>query len=62
MAAKIVSTVAKAFQLIEYMSGEKNWYGVSELAEGLGMFKSNIHNLLETCENFGYVEQDPETK
>lgn len=62
MAAKIVSTVAKAFQLIEYMSGEKNWYGVSELAEGLGMFKSNIHNLLATCENFGYVEQDPETQ
>ena len=62
MATKNVSTVSKAFQLIEYMAGKKTWYGVSELAEGLGMYKSNIHNLLATCENFGYVEQDPETK
>ncbi len=62
MAVKNVSTVAKAFQLIEYMAGEKVWYGVSELAESLGMYKSNIHNLLATCENFGYVEQDAETK
>ncbi len=62
MATKNVSTLAKAFQLIEYMAGEKTWYGVSELAEALDMYKSNIHNLLATCESFGYVEQNPESK
>lgn len=55
-------TVARAFQLLDFMAGDKTWYGVSELSQGLDLYKSNIYQLLSTCEHFGYVEQDSETK
>ncbi len=55
-------TLVKAMQLLEFMTTGKQRYGVSELAEELKLYKSNIHEILSTFEELGYVAQDPETK
>lgn len=41
---------------------KKPMLGVSEISETLGLYKSNVHNILETFQQMGYVEQDEETK
>ncbi len=55
-------TLVKAMQLLEFMTTGKQRYGVSELAEELKLYKSNIHEILSTFEELGYVAQDPESK
>ncbi|MGB8451331.1 MAG: IclR family transcriptional regulator [Anaerocolumna sp.] len=35
--------------------------GVTEISETLGLYKSNVHNILNTYKYMGYVEQDEET-
>lgn len=49
-------------QLLEFMTGGNQRFGVSELAKSLDLYKSNIHEIVSTFEQLGYVEQDPETK
>lgn len=40
---------------------EKQPLGVSEISEKLGLYKSNVHNILMTFKAMDYLEQDPET-
>jgi IclR family KDG regulon transcriptional repressor len=55
-------TLVKAIELLEFMTTGKQRYGVSELAQALNLYKSNVHEILSTFEALGYVSQDPETK
>lgn len=40
---------------------EKQPLGVTEISEKLGLYKSNVHNILMTFKAMDYLEQDPET-
>ena len=40
---------------------EKQPLGVTEISEKLGLYKSNVHNILMTFKAMGYLEQDPDS-
>lgn len=37
---------------------EKQPLGVTEISEKLGLYKSNVHNILSTMVSMDYLEQD----
>jgi len=51
-----IQTVSNALRLLEAFS-EEDEFGVTELAEHLGLHKNNVFRLLATLEERGYVEQ-----
>jgi IclR family transcriptional regulator, KDG regulon repressor len=51
-----IQTVSNALRLLEAFSQEDE-FGVTELAEYLGLHKNNVFRLLATLEARGYVEQ-----
>lgn len=50
-------TVVKALRLIEALAGSPEPRGISELARDLELTKSNVHRLIETLRNLGYVNR-----
>jgi DNA-binding IclR family transcriptional regulator len=52
----LVPSVAKAFRLLDLLSGSAEPLGISELARQLGMGKSTVHGLVTTLQAFGAVE------
>jgi DNA-binding IclR family transcriptional regulator len=52
-------TVQKALRILESL-GEQQPQRPSEIARQLGLSRSNIHRLLSTLEEMGYVERRPE--
>lgn len=53
-------TARKALRMLELFSASSAPRGVSELARELALPKSNIHRLLKTLEDMGYLRQTPE--
>lgn len=53
-------TAQKALRMLELFSASSAPRGVSELARELSLPKSNIHRLLTTLEDMGYLRQTPE--
>lgn len=51
-------TVVKAFSLLETLAYSSEPLGVSELARSSGLGKSNVHRLLQTLRELGYVSAD----
>ncbi len=49
------TTVVKALSLLELLAGSATPLGVTELATALSLSKSNVHRLLQTLANQGYV-------
>ena len=55
------TTVAKGFAVLEVLARAKRPMRLSALTEASGLQKSNVHRLLSTLIELGYVEKDPET-
>ncbi len=54
-------TVKKAFRLLEFL-GEKQPSRPSELVQQLKLTRSNVHRLLSTLEQVGYVEKSDDSR
>lgn len=52
-------TVFKALELLEELSRSEQPRGVTELSVKLGYTKANVHRLLQTLVECGYVHQEP---
>lgn len=46
--------------LSSFSPGRPEW-GLTELSDQLGMYKSRVHRILDTLTHEGFVERDPET-
>lgn len=55
-----VKSLQKALEVLGCFV-EKQPLGVTEISEKLGLYKSNVHNILMTLKAMDYLEQDPET-
>jgi IclR family acetate operon transcriptional repressor len=55
------TTVAKGFAVLEVLARAKKPMRLSALTEVLGFQKSNVHRLLGTLIELGYVQKDEET-
>jgi len=55
------TTVAKAMTVLELLARSGGPMRLSVIAEQLGLQKSNVHRLLATLTDLGYVSQEPET-
>lgn len=55
-----VKSLQKALEVLGCFV-EKQPLGVTEISEKLGLYKSNVHNILMTFKAMDYLEQDPES-
>lgn len=55
-----IKSLQKALQILECFV-EKQPLGVTEISEKMGLYKSNVHNILSTFKSMGYLEQDPDS-
>ena len=55
-----VKSLQKALEVLHCFV-EKQPLGVTEISEKLGLYKSNVHNILMTFKAMGYLEQDPDS-
>ena len=55
-----VKSLQKALEVLNCFI-DKQPLGITEISQQLGLYKSNVHNILVTFKNMGYLEQDPET-
>lgn len=56
-----IRSLYKSLKLLECFSASKPELGITEIANMLGMYKSNVHNILTTLEQAGYIYQNPLT-
>lgn len=56
-----LSTVNNALDVLEFMSSKEGPVRLSDISKSLDLPKSNVHRLLHTLTNRGYVKQDSET-
>ena len=52
------TTLLKGLTVLEALAGSREPRGVTELANELGMLKSNVHRVLQTLAHRGYVRKD----
>lgn len=57
-----LETVDRVLMLLECFTDAKPEWGISELSEHLGLYKSVIHRMLSNLQYRGYVSQNPVTK
>jgi IclR family KDG regulon transcriptional repressor len=57
-----LETVDRILVLLECFTDEKPEWGVTELSEEMGLYKSVVHRMLTTLGRRGYVIQNPQTK
>ncbi|MFD0717242.1 IclR family transcriptional regulator [Paenibacillus sp. GCM10027626] len=55
-----VKTLKKALDILECFSVSTPELGISEISERLGLYKSNVHNIISTFEQCGYIERNEE--
>jgi DNA-binding IclR family transcriptional regulator len=55
------STLAKGLNVLEWLAREQRPCRLGEVAEALGLARSNAHRTLQTLASCGWVRQDPET-
>ena len=55
-----VKSLQKALEILNCFI-DRQPLGVTEISEQLGLYKSNVHNILTTFKSMGYLEQDTET-
>lgn len=56
-----VKSLLKTLNILECFTPERPELGITEISEQLGLYKSNVHNILSTLMQCGYVEQNPVT-
>ena len=57
-----VQSVSKALELLCCFSSDHPEWGVTEIADYLGMYKSAVHRILATCEQYHFVVRTPERR
>lgn len=57
-----VQSVSKALDLLCCFSADRPEWGVTEIAEYLGLCKSAVHRILATCEQYHFVTRTPERR
>lgn len=57
-----IQSLARGLKILELLAGTENGVGVTELAEELGVDKSSASRLMQTLANYGFAEQDAETR
>jgi len=61
MEKKIIQSIDRTLQVLELFSLEKTEWGVTEISKALNIYKSNVHNILSTLSERGFVKKDPKT-
>jgi DNA-binding IclR family transcriptional regulator len=61
MEKKIIQSIDRALQVLELFSLEKPEWGVTEISKVLNIYKSNVHNILSTFAEKGFVKKDSKT-
>jgi len=61
MEKKIIRSIDRALQVLELFSLEKPEWGVTEISKALNIYKSNVHNVLTTLAEKGFVIKDSKT-
>lgn len=56
-----VKSLYKSMELLECFSVQNPELGVTEISNMLGIYKSNVHNILTTLEYAGYINKNPLT-
>lgn len=54
-----VKSLAKSLKILSCFTIQEPVLGVTELAERIGVTKSNIHNILSTFTSMGYLDRLP---
>ncbi len=54
-----VKSLYKTLKVLECFTSKTPELGVTEIGNVLGLYKSNVHNLISTLEVAGYVEKNP---
>lgn len=54
---KIIQSVERALNILEYIAENGNKAGLTEISKGLGLSKSTVHGLIATLEQMGYIQQ-----
>lgn len=57
-----VKSLGKALNILSCFTSQRPVWGVSELAEQMGIAKSNVHNIVSTFHDMGYLTQTPDGK
>ena len=57
-----VQSVARAFEILEALSGAPNGLGLAEVARAVVLKQPTVHNLLRTLVARSYARQDPATQ
>src|SRR5215471_8027665 len=52
-----VRSIAKALEVLSCFTSDHAEWGVTEISQFLGLYKSAVHRILNTCEQFGFVEK-----
>ena len=55
-----VKSLAKSLDVLSCFSSQKPILGVTEIAEKMGVTKSNVHNILSTFTTMGYLDRLPD--
>jgi DNA-binding IclR family transcriptional regulator len=53
-----VKSLAKALSILECFTLQKPELGLTEISNQLGLYKSNVHNIVSTFEQKGYIERN----
>ncbi len=61
MEKKIIQSIDRTLQILELFSLEKPEWGVTEISKALNIYKSNVHNVLTTLAERGFVIKDSKT-
>lgn len=56
-----VKSLYKSLRVLECFTVEKPELGITEIANIMGIYKSNVHNIITTLEQAGYIYQNPLT-
>jgi len=54
-----VKSLKKALDILGCFSVRTPELGISEISDQLGLYKSNVHNIISTFEQLGYIEKNP---
>lgn len=57
-----VKSLYKSLQILECFTVDTPELGITEIADMLGIYKSNVHNILTTLEYAGYIYKNPLTQ
>ena len=59
MSSRTLKSVERAIDVLDCLSGDSPWMGLTEISRQLGISKSGAHRLLASLEDKGMVQQDP---